>query len=694
MLFASCSPRCDLVWKSTAAKYLITINEASGANTSSTGSRHDSISEADSKTRFGPTNSSSWHKGCDPKAVESRNQQQPSLFAGPVDSSSLGVNTNPGHSSNGRHLLPETGPTGSGSNLLFRESVSRFTNRNMNTSSGNGHNSDGKLSITNDRASGVRSNSINHDSNWRSDHRPSDRSDFSRSNSKHDYDSGRGRGNSTSSMYPPRNNHGHNDRHHDRHGGDRHGHHDNRHSHHNNGHSYYEEPTPEWMDEPTEKYEMMDLGGFEDDTRGASPQPSTSQSDSPSNSTNSNRTDESEPKVDQTNGLNKGQASAPMASPDEYDSPEFDLMLENMLKFTEDDSSEIPIQHQQESPSSTVIGSKSSKWFASPNEVNLVPTSLHAMMMMNQQPSQPPPTGGRSLRGTGQAGPFPPTSSMVPHQVLLRQQGSSVAQGNSQSQMYSKLNRPSDQHSMMQMQHQQPNIQVHQLQVHHHHQQQQPQLQNKIAHHQSSMGKAGDLLRLIQTNLQQPQPQHSMYGQAPPPMAPVAVMNQPDRETAILQQQLAMQQQQIQMQHIQAQRQQQQQQQPQPHMAQRVVLTGQGNTSDQTQLLIARLMNQSTDRGGPHSHLPGHSQSSRPPFMPQNPNSLNPPTHAKSLDEVERSFQSSTSSQPVNMNPFKSAAATLQPMAAPGQANESNSDEKVAFDRLMTKLAAYKVVPK
>lgn len=471
------SPRSEWVWKFPSPKYLSMLTETAGANSSSTGSRHDSICELDNKTRFGPAcNAAVWLKGCDPKAVESRNQQ-PVLFGGPLDSNNpnLGVPALPGHASNGgggRQVSPEAAST-NGSNALFRESsstsssTSRYTlsNRNIINSSGNGHsnvNSGSDTKIPVERVN-TRSHSINND-NWRLDRneRPSDRSDFrSNVNNKYDYDSGRGRGNSTSnhsSSTGSRNNHQHHhDRHHDHGGrhGDRHDRHD-RHSHHNNGHSnyYYEEPTPEWMDEPTERYSMMDLGGFADDHRGSSPQPSTSQSDSPSNSTNSNRTDDSvegkltDASYPSNRNTGSGQKTCVPTSNSDESAVYLESLLQDMLKFTEEPA-EIPIQQHASVHDSPVtnFGSKSSKWFSPSDEAasggmqyqSMLQQQLHnqhqaqnshlhsQMHSQHQQPHQQQqqhaPRGHRIITGSF------PTSSMVPHQVLLqaRQQGNSIA---------------------------------------------------------------------------------------------------------------------------------------------------------------------------------------------------------------------------------------------------------------------------
>ena len=700
------------------------LTEAAGANSSSTGSRHDSICELDNKTRFGPAcNAAVWLKGCDPKAVESRNQQ-PVLFGGPLDSNNpnLGVPALPGHASNGgRQVSPEAAST-NGSNVLFRESSSsstssRYTlsNRNLINSSGNGHsnvNSGSDTKIPVERVN-TRSHSINND-NWRLDRneRPSDRSDFrSNVNSKYDYDSGRGRGNSTSnhsSSTGSRNNHPHHDRHHD-HGarhGDRYDRHD-RHSHHNNGHNnyYYEEPTPEWMDEPTERYSMMDLGGFADDHRGSSPQPSTSQSDSPSNSTNSNRTDDSvEGKLNEasynSNRTGKGQKTCVPTSNSDESAVYLESLLEDMLKFTEEPATEeIPIQQASvhDSPV-TSFGSKSSKWFSPSDEATsggmqhqpMLQQQLHNQAQnshLQQLQSQQHQRGHRIITGSF------PTSSMVPHQVLLqaRQQGNSLAPlPPGQPLKHSRSNEIPVMLSVnQQTQQTQPPInlpQVHQLQIHH----QQSQVNQGKMMNQPVDKTPADLLKLLQSGIaqQQAQSQHPLYsGQGQPALNPMI------SDQAMIQHQLFMQRQAFQQQ-IQAQQQQQQHHHhhssqslpPPPPPQARAIHSGQGNSSDSSNVLL-RLLQQNRNPGqAGQIHLPGQQQSARIPFA-----NLPRPTQAKSLDEIERSFRSNTGpalpTQSVSaFNNKPSAPQSSVPVTLAGASNESNSEDRQAFDRLIFKL--------
>lgn len=660
-----------------------------------------------------------WLKGCDPKAVESRNQ--PVLFGGPIDSNNanLGVPVVPGHTSNGgRQVSPEAATATNGSNALFRESSStstssRYTisNRNLNNSSGNGHsnvNSGTDTKIPVERVN-TRSHSINND-NWRLDRndRPSDRSDFrSNVNSKYDYDSGRGRGNSTSnhsSSTGSRSNHSHHDRHHDhsaRHG-DRHDRHD-RHSHHNNGHSnyYYEEPTPEWMDEPTERYSMMDLGGFADDHRGSSPQPSTSQSDSPSNSTNSNRTDDSvEGKLSEgsynSTRTGKGQKTCVPTSNSDESAVYLESLLEDMLKFTEEPS-EIPIQQATSVHGSPVanFGSKSSKWFSPSDEATIGGMQYQQMLQQqlhNQQQnshlqqlqSQQHPRAARIITGSF------PTSSMVPHQVLLqaRQQGTSLAPLPGQSLKHNRSNEIPVMLSVNQQQQaQQMNLpQVHQLPIHH----QQSQLSHGKVMNQAIDKTPADLLKLLQSGIaQQQQSQHPLYGQAPQPLPPPML----NSDQAMMQHQLLMQRQAFQQQ-IQAQQQQQQQQQhhhPHHHPSQslqsqaqpRAIHSGQGSSSDNSNMLL-RLLQQNRNSGQAGHIQLATQQSARVPFA-----NLPRPTQAKSLDEIERSLRSTgTAASTQSVSAFNKASVPQAsvPVTLTGNSNESNLEDRQAFDRLIFKL--------
>lgn len=725
MLLTPLSPRSEWVWKFPSQKYLSALNEAVGANPSSSGSRHDSISELDNKTRFGPAcNAAVWLKGCDPKAVESRSQ--PVLFGGPVDANNVnpGASALPGHAANGgRQVSPEAAST-NGSNALFRESSSssstssRYTlyNRNLINSSGNGHsnvNSGTDTKIPVERVNS-RSHSINTD-NWRLDRneRPSDRSDFrSNVNSKYDYDSGRGRGNSTSnhsSSAGSRNTHPHHDRHHDHGGrhGDRHDRHD-RNPHHNNGHTnyYYEEPTPEWMDEPTERFSMMDLGGFADDHRGSSPQPSTSQSDSPSNSTNSNRTDDSvEGKLNEasynSNRAGKGQKSSVPTSNSDESAVYLESLLEDMLKFTEEPA-EIPIQQASvhDSPV-TNFGSKSSKWF-SPSDETTSGGMQYQPMIHQQLHNQPQNSHSQQLqsqqhpRGHRITSASFPTSSMVPHQVLLqaRQQANALAPSPGQPLKHSRSNEIPVMLSVnQQAQHSQPmNLpQMHQMHIHH----QQSQMgQGKMMNQAMQEKPPADLLKLLQSGIAQPQQSpHPMYGQGPQALNPVT------SDQAMIQHQLFMQRQAFQQQ-IQAQQQQQQQQQqhhhqqhhhpsqslpPQPPPPQaRVIHPGQVNSSDGSNMLL-RLLQQSRNPGqGAPIHLAAQ-QPARFPFAANLPR----PTQAKSLDEIERSFRSTgTALPPQSVSAFNkpSAPQSSVPVTLPGTSSESNSEDRQAFDRLIFKL--------
>lgn len=98
-------------------------------------------------------------------------------------------------------------------------------------------------------------------------------------------------------------------------------------SHHRNN---YEE-TPEWMSEPTSKFEMMTLGGFEDDRRGSPEKQPVPEPDSRD------------------------------TAPDERShTPDFERMMKDMLNFTDEDSvTEIPVTL----PEDRGTGSKSAKWF-------------------------------------------------------------------------------------------------------------------------------------------------------------------------------------------------------------------------------------------------------------------------------------------------------------------------------------------
>jgi len=91
----------------------------------------------------------------------------------------------------------------------------------------------------------------------------------------------------------------------------------------------FDEPTPEWMDEPTSKFEMMDLAGFEDDTRG--------------------REDEKErpPDIKSSLGRQTPEATIPPRYDDSADvdersvTPEFERLMRDMLKdLTEEDPPE------------------------------------------------------------------------------------------------------------------------------------------------------------------------------------------------------------------------------------------------------------------------------------------------------------------------------------------------------------------
>lgn len=95
----------------------------------------------------------------------------------------------------------------------------------------------------------------------------------------------------------------------------------------------FDEPTPEWMDEPTSKFEMMDLAGFEDDVRG--------------------RDDEKErPPERDSNIKSSPRRQTPEATiPPRYDdsaevdersvTPEFERLMRDMLKdLTEEDPPE------------------------------------------------------------------------------------------------------------------------------------------------------------------------------------------------------------------------------------------------------------------------------------------------------------------------------------------------------------------
>lgn len=108
----------------------------------------------------------------------------------------------------------------------------------------------------------------------------------------------------------------------------------NSHSHHRN--SGYED-APEWMSEPTSKFEMMTLGGFADDTRGIPEEQETQQ------------------KV--------ASKPVPISQADERSiTPDFERMMKDMLNLTEEDPvTEIPVMLTEPQ----TVGSKSSKWFSS-----------------------------------------------------------------------------------------------------------------------------------------------------------------------------------------------------------------------------------------------------------------------------------------------------------------------------------------
>lgn len=107
-----------------------------------------------------------------------------------------------------------------------------------------------------------------------------------------------------------------------------------------------EESTPEWMDEPTSKFEMMDLGGFEDDHRGKQ-------------ETNENKKAEVIPEEEPRRTPSREQVHD--STPEERSvTPEFERLMKDMWKITDEDIvSETAVEH--ESPRD--FGSKSSRWF-------------------------------------------------------------------------------------------------------------------------------------------------------------------------------------------------------------------------------------------------------------------------------------------------------------------------------------------
>lgn len=111
-----------------------------------------------------------------------------------------------------------------------------------------------------------------------------------------------------------------------------------RNAHYSNNHNSHQrnnyEETPEWMDEPTSKFEMMNLGGFEDDVRG--------------------RPEESDRKPAASS------SQALTTQPEERsNTPDFERLMKDMLNFTEEESfTEIPVTLPE-----SESGSKSSKWF-------------------------------------------------------------------------------------------------------------------------------------------------------------------------------------------------------------------------------------------------------------------------------------------------------------------------------------------
>ena len=127
---------------------------------------------------------------------------------------------------------------------------------------------------------------------------------------------------------------------------DRSGHFSNNHNtqHRNN----YEE-TPEWMSEPTSKFEMMNLGGFADDTRG-SPEEAPDRRPAAGSSPPADRREE------------------------RSSTPDFERMMKDMLNFTDEDSvTEIPVTLPEADS-----GSKSAKWFGGRPEYEQQQQRRHA----------------------------------------------------------------------------------------------------------------------------------------------------------------------------------------------------------------------------------------------------------------------------------------------------------------------------
>lgn len=277
-------------------------------------------SEQDLKTRLGPQNPGNWFRGCDPK-----NQESPAT-------------TGPGQTNNGK----------TSEVISLRPRLDTLERKEMR-----GRDIPVREGIRRDSHSGSASQSYE----WRGDKgrlmdaqgdrdRDRDRPTGGRF-ANLDYDS-RPRGGSRSQSF---NNNQSNYGGRTRDEGSR--------GYNNNyrGNNGYEESTPEWMDEPTSKFEMMSLGGFEDDHRGQEEE---------------KKKETSNQKSDRVTHEDKKRGTPPQEqipeethhdfTPEERSvTPEFERLMKDMLKFTEDD----PVADQGSPPQQADLGSKSSRWFAS-----------------------------------------------------------------------------------------------------------------------------------------------------------------------------------------------------------------------------------------------------------------------------------------------------------------------------------------
>lgn len=242
---------------------------------SSAAGQRNNESEA-MKTRLGPQNPGNWIRGCDPKMQDSK-QPDPNSFT------------------NGNKIT--TSELSAPPNLRVRDAQEK-------------------------RTVGPRTTNTMH-GDWRTSdkNRPDVRNESGGRFSNLEYDS-RSRGSQRTLSF------NNNSKHMDRNFGS------NSHSHRN---SSYEE-APEWMTEPTSKFEMMSLGGFDDDRRGIP----------------------DEEIADQKAAANP-QSSSQSAPNERSITPDFERMMKDMLNLTEDENvTEIPVTQTTE-PQRT--GSKSSKWF-------------------------------------------------------------------------------------------------------------------------------------------------------------------------------------------------------------------------------------------------------------------------------------------------------------------------------------------